>query len=394
MTFENNKYLVKTTILTYMAFVFSLPLLSGEFRSSVLFYLSFTLLLVTLLSHKILRERIFSQREFNTGIILLASFLVWFSLSNLWGSDPSNILSTLKHSLYLLGFVLLFRLSCLHGHKNIVLSLFFLATVILCVLIFIYVDKANIISGRLDRVLINQPSNVIDLGGYFSLSIICGFILIRDTGKKWIFLPIALLFLGLLFTQSRGPLFSLLLACTPLLTLLRRTHLSYLLMGALTIGVLALILFLSNYDNTLTARLASTYQQSFIRIGIWRDAWDLFLQKPWMGWGFDKELDFVNQIGERVHTTHSIYFGTLLKGGSLGMALMLSVVGYSLYMGWQHIKINQALEASMIVFSLIFYTSQGMFILGNPGESWFLFWFPIAVVLSLPVKGQPAPDRP
>lgn len=39
-------------------------------------------------------------------------------------------------------------------------------------------------------------------------------------------------------------------------------------------------------------------------------------------------------------------------------------------------------EAALFIFALIFMSSQGMFIISNPRESWVLFWLPLAVVIS------------
>lgn len=87
------------------------------------------------------------------------------------------------------------------------------------------------------------------------------------------------------------------------------------------------IVFSKSYD-VLSARIEKSYSQSFIRFGIWEDTLSYVQQRPWFGWGFAQELNFVNAIGQRVHTTHRLYLATLLKGGTVGELLLLTVIVY------------------------------------------------------------------
>ena len=57
----------------------------------------------------------------------------------------------------------------------------------------------------------------------------------------------------------------------------------------------------------LLTRFGELYQQSFVRISIWRHSPALIEQAPFFGYGFDKQLNFLNYTGELNHTTHSLY---------------------------------------------------------------------------------------
>lgn len=375
-------------LLFYSAFLFFLPVFGGAVRVSNLFHVAATLMLIALVFRKKIRDIITQQKLFNRGLCLVTLMLVWFTLSNLWGDNPANIFSTLKHSFYLLAFLTLFHFASQQKKKTMLIATIFSAIVILCLLVFCFADKRSLFTNRLENAFFGAPDNVIDLGGYYAIGTLCGLILLRETGKKWLYLPISLLFIGLLFTQSRGPLFSLLLACLPLLLLIRRIHRGHLFIGLGIIITISLVMTLSDYGHTLAARIGASYQQSFTRFGIWQDAYSLIEQKPLIGWGYNQQLNFVNDIGQRVHTTHSLYLATLLKGGIVGVLLLLSIIGYGLYMGWQQIKHGYTLEATMFVFALLFYATQGMFIISNPGESWLLFWLPLAIVMTLPERSD------
>ncbi|WP_455820519.1 hypothetical protein [Pseudomonas cerasi] len=70
----------------------------------------------------------------------------------------------------------------------------------------------------------------------------------------------------------------------------------------------------------------------------------------------------------------------------MGGLLLLAVIVYGFYMGWKNIRENRALEASMFLFGVMFYTTQGMFFLSNPSVPWVMFWLPLAVVMALPKR--------
>ncbi|MFT4465963.1 MAG: O-antigen ligase family protein [Sodalis sp. (in: enterobacteria)] len=141
-----------------------------------------------------------------------------------------------------------------------------------------------------------------------------------------------MLLLALLLTQSCGPLLSLLCARAVLLTLrssVRRRHL--VAVALIGVGVPAL-LFMTRFGDIFLQRMASGYQQSFIRFGIWRHTLELAAQKPFFGWGLDKQLSFINLLGDSITTTHSLYLAALLKGGAAGALLLALVISYGCIM--------------------------------------------------------------
>jgi len=386
MTFHDKKHLPTKYLLFFFGlFLFLLPVLGGLGKVNNAFHIAL-FIGIAVVYNKDSRDNLFSNTAFNLGLILTAVFLTYFSVSNMWGPEPNTITSELKHSLYIIFFIVFFYFSMLNEKKRTMLALVFSSTIILCILTLILVDKNTFFTMRLENGFSLAPENVIDMAGYYGIGIFCGLILIRETGNKWLYLPIALLFIGILLTQSRGPLFSLIISCIPLVLLFKRVHLSHLFITGLIVLVISLLIIFSSTDHILLNRLEESYSQSYIRFGIWENALTYVQQKPWFGWGFNQQINFVNEIGQRVHTTHSLYIATLLKGGVAGGILLLSVIGYGLYMAWRQIRANQSLEASMFVFSLMFYVTQGMFLISNPGVPWIMFWLPLAVVMALPKR--------
>lgn len=381
-----NEFTMKSMTLFYAAFLFFLPLVGGFSKVNNTFHIALILSIFFLSYNKKNRDAIFNTTKFNTGLIVIFSLLFYFSLSGLWSGNSGSVISEITHSIYIVFFIIIFSIVSFHGKKNVMLATIFSSIVILCLLTFIYVDKQTLLRSRLENGFSLAPENVIDMAGYYGIGIFCGLILLRETGKKWLYLPIALLFVAMLLTQSRGPLFSLVIALAPLMLLLKRLQRKDWLIIGVILVILALAMMFSNGYDVLSARIEKSYSQSFTRFGIWENALSYVQQKPWFGWGFGQELDFVNAIGQRVHTTHSLYLAALLKGGIVGGLLLLAVIVYGFYMGWMHVKENQAIEASMFVFGLIFYATQGMFLLSNPSVPWVMFWLPLAVVMSLPKR--------
>ncbi|OZI15461.1 lipopolysaccharide biosynthesis protein [Sodalis-like symbiont of Philaenus spumarius] len=377
-------------------FLFSSAIFCGYTRVNNLFHLSALCLLVMLAGNAALRRQLFSDRRFNLGLLLTTLMLGYFCLTTLWSSHPQTLISDLTHALYLLLFFLMFRLMALQGRRTIALWAVAAGMMVLVVLTFFTVDPQTMLSHRMTDGFVGAPPNVIDLAGYFALGIFLCLILMRDTGSRWLYLPVTVLLLALLFTQSRGPLLSLLCALVVLLPLrstMRGRHLlAMVLIGA---GVPTL-LFMTRFGDIFLQRMTSGYQQSLIRFDIWRYTLELVADKPIFGWGLDKQLSFVNMLGDTITTTHSLYLAALLKGGACGMLLLALVIIYGFIMAKRQYDHQQELEGGMFLFATGFYLTQGMFIIGNPAVAWNMFWFPLVVVLTLPAADfqAGAPDCP
>ncbi len=257
-------------------------------------------------------------------------------------------------------------------------AIIFVATFTLLILTFIFVDKSTLLTGRLEHRFFSAPSNVIDLGGYFAIGIISAQIIARESGKHWSYLPALLLFIGLLLTQSRGPLLALIVSSFLLFAKYKHIHLRHILSIAACLIFISLFFYFTGCGSEYSQRLIDAYQQSYVRFGIWQNAFEMAEQKPWFGWGFDKTLSFTNSLGDVVTTAHSVYFSTLLKGGILLAGVIVAGLGCA----WRRFHKGMALEAMIYCFSLMFFITQGMFVIGFPSESRVLFGLPLAIVMA------------
>ncbi|MBS5243908.1 MAG: hypothetical protein KHZ57_32140, partial [Hungatella hathewayi] len=97
---------------------------------------------------------------------------------------------------------------------------------------------------------------------------------------------------------------------------------------------------------------------------------------------------FTNYSGEHITTTHSVYLGSLLKGGIIGLLLLFAVIAGGLWRAWSKRREDSRYGLAIFGYALIFMASQGMFIISNPRETWPLFWLPLGIALSSSLKDK------
>lgn len=371
------------SVYAFLAFSFFSAIFCGFTRVNNLFHIAAFFFLFTLCTRTAFRQAWHKRRSAVVGIVLAACFLTYYSASNLWGGTPGNMVSTLTHSVYILIYLALLVTVLESTHRTLLLCCVIAGITVLC-LYLTWVDYRVIYALRETSDANPGPRNVIDLAGYAALGIILSLVVFRDTQQKKVLLSIPVLFAFMVLTQSRGPLIALLSSLaltTSYLALNKKTAVSIVAVLILAIGAVVF----SPIGELLITRFGELYQQSFVRMSIWRHSGLLIAQAPFFGYGFDKELTFTNYTGEFIHTTHSLYLGALLKGGLVGFGLFAGLLVFGAVLAVRHLNAGRRLEATLYFFMLIFYCSQGMFVIANPAEFWYLFWFPLATVFAQPV---------
>jgi O-antigen ligase len=377
--------LKKSMFYPFALFMFLSMIFCGVSRVNIFFHLALALFIITMIVAKDVRERFMNDKEFLPALAFAGIFLLYFSLSNLWNID-SHLSSALSHSFYLMIFLCLYRQCELENKKKYIIGAIYFGIVVLTILTLLYVDKSKMFVNRLMVAFPYAPDNVIDLGGYMALAVLLSAILVRETRNYWYYLPVPLLLVGLLLTQSRGPLLALIVAAVVAFLCKPKWNAKIFIGSLLVILLASLALYYSGALDTFMHRLEDTSRAGSVRFGIWQHAFDVAKEKAIFGWGFDKELLFVNGFGQTVTTTHSLYFATFLKGGVVGLLLMLAMVLFAFRQCLRHLAANHKVEIAVLLFTLIFYTTQGMFVISNPREYWVLFWIPMAIVFSTPIK--------
>ncbi|HDC4442964.1 TPA: O-antigen ligase family protein [Enterobacter cloacae] len=369
----------------FVLFMFLSMIFCGVSRVNILFHITLALFIITMIINSETRTRFINDRDFLPALGMTGAFLLYFSLSNLW-AESSHLSSAISHSFYLFIFLCLYRQCELQERKKYIIGAAYLGIVALAILTLVYVNKEHIFQNRLERAFPFSPDNVIDLGGYMALGILLSAILVRETRNYWFYIPVPLLLVCLILTQSRGPFLSMIVAT--IVAFLCKPKWNFKLLAGSLIVLLAIgsILYFSGFFDIFIKRAEESSRAGSVRFGIWLNAFEVAKQKMIFGWGFNKELEFINGYGQPVTTTHSLYLATFLKGGIVGLLLLLSMILFAGRQCLRHLAANHKAEIAVIVFALMFYVTQGMFVISNPREYWVLFWLPLAIIFSTPVK--------
>ncbi|MDT8623225.1 O-antigen ligase family protein [Klebsiella grimontii] len=380
-SYARQGYTVFFTLFLFFSAVFCVST-----RTNNLLHLSISLFLLSLLNHDNRQALAESIRQRWLVYILLVVFCVYYALSNIWGQTPQHIDSPLTHGAYLF-FYLLLLTTLLGDPRTRHLALLSVVAGITVLSIWtMAIDFTLVLKERLVSPGNPGPTNVIDLAGYCGIGILICAMLLKEKGSHLLYVPMAIMLVMLFLTQSRGPIIALLAAFVCTLHLHVFTRRNVLIVAALAL-VLGALFFFTPTGDLLLARFEELGTQSGLRLSIWHHTLQEVASQPWLGRGFDYELNFTNYSGEHITTTHSVYLGALLKGGIIGLALLLAVIAGGLWQAWRNQQ-DGRYGLAIFIYALIFMASQGMFIISNPRESWPLFWLPLGIALSGGLKAK------
>ena len=367
--------------IVFPLFLFFSAIFCMSTRTNNLLHLSILLLLLSLVRQENRQALAGVLREQWQTWTLLAAFFIYYALSNLWGHTPQHIDSPITHGVYLTGYLLLMAMLLSDERTRRLAMLAVVGGITVLSLWTLMFDHTLVLTERAVSPENPGPTNVIDLAGYCGIGIlICG-MLLKEKASHWLYLPVAIMLVMMLLTQSRGPLIALVLAvgCTLHLHVFTRRNL---LIAAALAVLVALLLVMTPVGDMLLARFEELGTQSGLRLSIWHHTLSEMASQPWLGRGFSYELDFINYSGEHITTTHSVYMGALLKGGIVGLLLLLAVIACGLWQAWRKRRSDSRYSLAILFYALVFMASQGMFIISNPRETWVLFWLPLGIALS------------
>ena len=93
--------------------------------------------------------------------------------------------------------------------------------------------------------------------------------------------------------------------------------------------------------------------------------------------------DAVVEVGSARYNAHSAYLATFRDGGIIGLLLLATVLGLA---GLRAYRLGRSsgdgtLFASL-VFAMVCLATSGDRLIDRPKELWFLFWFPVAIIIA------------
>lgn len=377
----------KAYAFVFPLFLFFSAIFCMSTRTNNLFHISFALFIFSLFYKENFFQFVEKTKKKRLTFILVALMGLYYAATNIWGNTLYNLGSVLTHTLYIVVYLLILT-TLLEEPKTRHIALASIVAGVTVLSVYTLATDYSLVASLRQVSLSNPgPQNVIDLAGYCGVGILLACMLLKEKGQQFYYIPIIIMLIMMIITQSRGPILALLIAFIFTLhrSVLTRRNIIICLVIAL---ILAAVVVLTPAGVMLMERFEILGSQSGLRLSIWHHTLEELSGHPWLGRGFDYQLDFTNYSGEHITTTHSIYLGALLKGGIVGFTLLMAVICSGLWRALKKFRENNRYDVALFIYALIFMSSQGMFIINNPRESWVLFWLPLGLVISRSLKKQ------
>ncbi|HCE8947591.1 TPA: O-antigen ligase family protein [Morganella morganii] len=378
---RDSQKIEKVYFFIFSSFLFFSAIFCGFTKVNNLFHIAIILFYLGVVFNPDLKKLFFTMLiNKKYFFIFTCLFFIYYSLTNIWGGNARNLTSTLTHGFYLFTYLSLLIIF-LENEKTryVTLKCIVLGVSVLC-LYTLFTDPVLLMSRRVTESN-PGPSNVIDLAGYCGIAILIALFIFNKCKDYIMILCILSMAVVMFLTLSRGPIISFFVA---LILLIRITGISN---RALFIVLFTLLFFsgvMHYYDifEKLVNRFADVIYSGGVRMGIWQNAFDSVKEHLLSGRGVEYKLNFVNKLGQDITTAHSVYMGTLLKGGIIGSVLFFLMIFSGVASGVKQFIRGERYGLAILIFMLIFISSQGMFVIGNPNEQWILFWLPLAIAMS------------
>ncbi|KNZ89167.1 O-antigen ligase family protein [Morganella morganii] len=378
---RDSQKIEKIYFFIFSSFLFFSAIFCGFTKVNNLFHVAIALFYLGVIFNPDLKKVFFtmliSKKYF---FIFTWLFFIYYSLTNIWGGNIRNLTSTLTHGFYLFTYLSLLIIFLENERiRYITLKCIVLGISVLCIYT-LFTDPVLLMSRGVTESN-PGPSNVIDLAGYCGVAILIALFIFNKRKDYIMILCILSTAIVMFITLSRGPIISFFIA---LCLLIRVTYISN---RSLFIMLFAILIFsgvMHYYDifEKLVSRFTDVIHSGGVRIGIWQHTLDSVKEYFLFGRGVEYKLNFVNELKENITTTHSVYMGTLLKGGIIGSVLFFLMIVPGVVSGIKQFIRGERYGLAILIFMLIFISSQGMFVIGNPNEQWILFWLPLAIAMS------------
>lgn len=314
-------------------------------------------------------------------VVLFALFAGYAIVTLMWSPSDSGTSSLVKRPLHTL---MLFLGTCLMlRHRIEAVKPLLLGAALLALLasardlgtfLLTSTEQSNrlIGAGALDNPLLSSH-----LFGFFSVYWMCMLVSSKSLRTSSLYLAaFTVMFCTVLATGSRTPLVAMTLAAAWIALLCWSRRSIVLLVSGALVGV-ALLVFM---PEMIIGRGDSH------RFEIWHLSWNLFLQHPWLGHGYDAPMSLDVGLGVAFSEPHNFALGVLYNVGVLGLLPWLGMLGVGLYSGWKHrTQPLLVLASALLLFGIGAGLTEGGGILSRPKEHWFLLWIPLALIAALNV---------
>lgn len=204
-------------------------------------------------------------------------------------------------------------------------------------------------------------------------------------GKLWYFAALTPLLIYLPLNGSRMALLTLVCVVAVASTSSRKV---FLYLVGFVLAVLALCggaycLHFGLIDNFIKTALA---RGTDCHVTIWRTAWELFLQRPLLGYGPSMRLSIVpNGACPTYPGPHNLYLSLLVYSGLVGFALFW-LCEIAVFRGFFYIStgVQKRFGLALMLVPLIAGLTDINHVLKGPSPLWYIIWLPLLLVVNLP----------
>lgn len=210
--------------------------------------------------------------------------------------------------------------------------------------------------------------------------------LAKEQSRIWIavyFVSILTIVVAVALSDSRNAWVSLLLGAGVFLLATRVKHAAEFAICVAVMALLIAVVLLGLYMSEGTRELVLPRGDSF-RITIWTNLISkVVASNPWFGLGIATSDNLFVEGLEFLHP-HNMYLAVFYQGGIVGLALFLGVIIATVATLLTHYHVRDAKVAlGILTITLSSYLLDGHELVDKVGETWFMFWLPVAVALGL-----------
>jgi len=222
---------------------------------------------------------------------------------------------------------------------------------------------------------------------YGTVALVCYFH-VTKTQKScaWIYtgLCVVLIFAAVL-TRSRGPLIALLVTFLIGTVLTRNKKLLAVVLCVMIVGGL-MFFYIEGFKE-----LFNRPPGVFYRLEVWKQTLERIKDALIFGEGVSSENTFIMADGWKLHHSHSVYLGTTLHGGLIGLFLLLIIQASTLWEGFLYfLRENDFTYVALFLFSFICITTVNYSLMNHPNALWINFWFPLALIAAKKLSSDKA----
>jgi O-antigen ligase len=383
---------------SYTIFLLGFFLFPSSKSLSNFFYLAVAFpFLIVILMRKVDLRSLFHSRTF----LLITIYLVYMFCTLFW-ADSLEISDLSKYGRRVL-YILIFLSVTIHLTQayptflqRLLVLLCLTGAIVAIATVLIYYRKNPFPSTRLFGYgLLFNPFKASSLYGIIVIA--CTYLLLRQrsVGMQLLYLGLLLASLSyMLLAQSRSSLLPLAVAMLAwqlyawlLLEVDKNKHRNKLLIVVVAIAVASAVLFMV-YPEFFKKAFLRGYSPA--RLKHWGNILGRVKQSPWFGHGITEDPRTEIWSGIILTKPHSVYVGTLLYGGIVGLLLLVAPVISAFWQGFGRARqsINLA-AACMVLYATLCIALNGNMLIHHVKPFWLFFWFPLALVVASELPGHP-----